>query len=107
MAETKTCKWMGKSGDGYKYYIYPIGTKLEEVPGNYIFAKESSPRKWSPVYIGQTSDLDERFDNHHKMPCINRNGATHIHAHRSSSDEKERRKEETDLIANYSPPCNG
>ena len=104
--QTQTIQWPGQSGSEYKYWIYPIGTGFKEVPGNYIFAKETRPNTWTPIYIGETGDLSERFDNHHKMPCIKRQGATHIHVHTSSANAAVRRTEETDLIIKWDPPCN-
>jgi len=102
----RRCTWKGQSGQTYLYGIHEIDTTHKSVPGNYIFAKETKPRTWEAVYIGQTDDLSERFDNHHKMPCIHRNGATHIHTHESSPDESVRQAEETDLIQYNHPICN-
>lgn len=103
---TRTIEWSGRSGRSYTYYIYPIGTPLKKVPGNYVFARETKPRRWTPIYVGETGDLSERFDNHHKMTCIKAKGATHIHAHASSAVAQERRSEERDIIGKWSPPCN-
>ena len=99
-------EWMGKSGTKYKYYIYNLDETHDAVPANYIFAKETSPDIYSAIYIGETGDISERFDYHHKMDCIKRNGATHIHTHKSSSSEKVRKTEETDLLALRKTPCN-
>lgn len=91
-------------------YVYPLprdwNLNFKAEAANYIFAKVSPQNYWQPIYIGQTSDLSERFDNHHAQPCISRNGATHIHAHTNSAGEQARRAEETDLIQDHSPPCN-
>ena len=103
---TETYNWEGLSGKSYKYYIHPI-CSFKAAPGNYIFASKSFSGEWIPIYIGQTSDLSERFDNHHKATCIIDHGATHIHVHVSSDDENVRREEEQDLIDLYQPPCNG
>ena len=103
---TQTVTWPGQSGKQYTYEVYRIGTNFNKVPGNYIFAKQTVTG-WIPIYIGETSDLSQRFDNHHAMPCIKRNGATHIHAHKSSSDANVRRAEESDLIKRWKPSCNG
>ena len=73
MAETPSINWEGQSGTKYLYFIYPIGTTFKEEAGNYIFALETKPNHWKPIYIGQTENLNERFDNHHKMPCIKKN----------------------------------
>jgi hypothetical protein len=107
MAEARTIHWPGYSGQKYLYYIYPIGEDFGEMPGNYIFAKETKPGHHTPIYAGETGDLSERFDNHHKMHCILRNGATHIHVHASSEDEEVRCAEEADIIAKWGPGCNG
>lgn len=96
----------GKSGKKYEYLMYPIGTSFKDIPGNYIFAKETAPGKWRPVYIGQTSSLQSRLADHEKEACAKRNGATHIHVHSSSSSETERKTEESDLIARFTPECN-
>ncbi len=104
MAET--IMWPGKSGKKYKYSIHPIETTFKDVPGNYIFAKKTSSGSWTPIYIGETESLKDRLANHEKMSCIQRHGGTHIHAHTSSSDVDVRRAEESDLLAQWDPPCN-
>ena len=105
MAE-ETINWVGKSGKKYRYWIYDIGTPMKQVPGNYVFARRSEPGRLVAVYIGQTGDLSERFEYHHKMPCIRENRASHICTHTSSADEAIRKAEEDDLIKNYDPVCN-
>ncbi len=102
-----THPWNGFSGRTYIYQVLPI-SKINELsgPGGYIFAKVFGGY-WVPIYVGQTSNLSERFDHHHAMPCIRRNGATHIHVRANFGGEDARRAEESDLIARYHPPCNG
>ena len=106
MSSEGNIKWPGASGSSYDYQIYKIGTEFKNVPGNYIFAKETSQSRWTPIYIGETSNLSERFDDHHKMPCIRRHGSTHIHVHTSSSNANVRRTEESDLLAAWNTTCN-
>lgn len=99
--------WKGDSGKEYKYWIYDLeDTTHDAVPANYIFAKKTKPSFYAPIYIGETEDISERFDNHHKMPCIFKNGATHLCTHTSSTEKKVRCAEEADLISNYNPVCN-
>lgn len=98
--------WEGQSGKSYGYWIAPIDASFKDVPGNYIFAKETKPNQWRAVYIGQAESLKERLSNHEKEPCARRNGATHIHNHTNSAGENARRAEETDLIRKWSPVCN-
>ena len=103
---TKSIEWTGKSGRNYTYWIYPLPPNFTAVAGNYIFAREVSPGRGQPIYIGQTSDLSERFDSHHKVACIRSNGATHIHVHRNDAGEAARKAEEADLVARWNPDCN-
>jgi len=98
--------WEGASGEKYKYWIYPIWTTFSAIPANYIFAKETKPQIHYPIYIGETGDISGRFDNHHKIDCIKRNGATHIHTHKSDGDKETRCEEESDLIQKLAPICN-
>lgn len=103
--QAATINWPGQSGQLYQYFIYLIGTEFNEVPGNYIFCKQSSPGNWTPIYIGQTGNLKERLPNHEKLPCVRRNGGTHVHVHESSPVESIRRAEEDDLIARWGQIC--
>ena len=105
MAE-RTIKWVGHSGKEYTYWVHDIGTTFNKSPANYVFAKETKPDVLLTIYVGETEDISERFDNHHKMPCILRNGATYISVHKGNDDKKVRCAEESDLIANYHPVCN-
>lgn len=107
MVEQETIQWEGQTGRRYRYWIYYIGTSFKKVPGNYIFAKQNVPLPdFSPIYIGETEDLSERFENHPKMPCIKRNGATHIHVHINRDGKTFRKAEEGDLIERWNSPCN-
>jgi hypothetical protein len=102
-----TVVWVGLSGATYTHWVYPLGTPLNAQPGNYCFARHLGQGRWEPLYFGQTGDLSERFDYHHKMGCAKRNGATHIHAHVNNGGEQARLREEADLVNRYRPTCNG
>jgi hypothetical protein len=106
MADAPTIDWKGRSGSTYHYWIYRFWPNLKASPGNYIFARQTQPGYWLPVYIGQSGNLAERFDQHHKIEAARRQGATHIHVHLNSGGEQARRDEEADLIAAWRPPCN-
>jgi hypothetical protein len=107
MSTEETIDWAGKSGAIYRYWIYPFWPTYYAKAGNYIFAKQTSPGYWLPIYIGETGDLSERFDNHHKLANAKRAGATHIHSHVNAGGAQARRDEESDLVARWNPPCNG
>lgn len=103
---TDTCKWTGASGTEYIYGIYPIkGTTWNDIPGNYIFARESKPHNWEAIYIGQTTSFKDRIPDHDELPHIQRNKGTHVHI-RIHYDSEARLAEEKDLLANHTTPCN-
>ena len=104
MAETILLK--GDSGKEYKYWIYDLDASHSAVPANYVFVKETKTNFYAPIYIGETEDISVRFDSHHKMSCILKNGATHLCTHKSSDEKEVRCAEESDLISNYDPVCN-
>lgn len=107
MTQAQQYPWKGESRRVYQYEIYSIWHEFPAVAGNYIYAKELVPGSgcWSPIYIGQTANLSERFDDHNKMQCILAH-STRIHVH-ENGDERLRLAEENDIIENYNPPCNG
>jgi len=107
MADALPIMWPGISGQEYKYLIYPIGTSFKPVAGNYIFAKETKPNTWTPIYVGETDNLQRRLTpDHEKMPCGKSYGGTHIHIHTSSDNEATRRSEEADISNKCNPRCN-
>ena len=98
--------WKDKSGTSHRFWIYPRGTKFNEpCPGIYIYARETSPHKWIPIYIGQTENVNVRLTNHEQQECVDQNGATHIHVS-IITDEKSRFTIEKDLIEQWKPVCN-
>ncbi|MBX3703938.1 MAG: hypothetical protein KF822_09210 [Steroidobacteraceae bacterium] len=98
--------WIGASGRKYRYAVYMVGTVFGPGPANFVFARETRPGLYAAVHIGHTGDLSEPFDNHLAMQCIRLNRATHIHVKLSTAPEEVRRAECSDLIAEWSPPCN-
>jgi hypothetical protein len=98
--------WKGKSGTTHRFWIYARGTKFNEpCPGIYIYARETFPHKWVPIYIGQTKNVNVRLANHEQRECVDQNGATHIHVS-IIPDEKSRFTFEKDLIERWKPVCN-
>jgi uncharacterized coiled-coil protein SlyX len=98
--------WKDKSGTSHRFWIYPRGTKFNEpCPGIYIYARETSPHKWVPIYIRQTENVNVRLTNHEQQECVDQNGATHIHVS-IITDEKSRSTLEKDLIEQWKPVCN-
>ena len=98
--------WKDKSSASHRFWIYPRGTKFNEpCPGIYIYARETSPHKWIPIYIGQTENVNVRLTNHEQRESVHQNGATHIHV-RIITREKTRLAIAKDLIEQWKPVCN-
>ena len=112
MAKLGTVDFTGKSGTTYTFTVYEIDTSFKKLGGVYFFTvreKKSGENGYThvkKVYVGQTGDLPTRFDNHHKMACIERENANCI-CILSEPNETNRLEIETDLVGNYNPVCNG
>jgi excinuclease UvrABC nuclease subunit len=108
MSNASTLDLTGSSGKKYKFYVYELGTSFKKVGGVYAITKRTSSQgsnSHSVIYIGKTDDLSERFDNHHKQDCVDKNGANRICV-RQVESEADRDSIEKDLIKNYQPKCN-
>ncbi len=110
MAKLTTVTFTGTSGATYGFEVYPWDTGFNAVGAIYLVTKRSrnSGGRFSHtrIYVGQTSDLSERFDNHHQASCFSGHGVNCICVYREDS-ERQRLQIEADLISNYRPPCNG
>ena len=100
----------GKSGRKYEFDVYSIDSDFPRVAAVYAVTKRTRKADGGlthhVIYFGQTGNLPERFDDHHKADCFARNGANCVCVHRDSN-EASRLKKEADLVAAYNPTCNG
>jgi hypothetical protein len=102
---SSTITLTGASRANYQFTLYTWPTPFSAVCAVYaIFAKRIDG--YHVLYIGQTGNCAERFEDHHKASCIRRNGVTHIGLLVENSEQR-RLAIELDLIRNYNPPCNG
>ena len=110
MAKIGTLTLTGASGTKYTFNVYPYDTEFKAIGAVYYISKRTEKTDGSgshaEIYIGETGDLSERFDNHHKEPCFKKHNANCISIHQESNEDK-RLKIEEDLIDAYNPPCNG
>lgn len=110
MAKLGTITLTGQSGTEYKFNIYNWGTNFDEIGAVYYISNrhEDNDDWWThtKIYIGQTGDLSDRFDNHHKAKCFEDHNANAISVHREGN-ENSRLFIEEDLIEALNPPCNG
>lgn len=101
MSNTAQINATGASGATYTFTIYPLNTSFTVVGGVYLILKQNTV-----LYVGQTGDLSERFDSHHKESCWRRHQADRM-AVIGVSTERERLQIEADLIKSHNPVCNG
>jgi predicted GIY-YIG superfamily endonuclease len=109
MSKRETIDWKGQSRTTYTFEIWPINTKFNDVECVYIYTKAAN-NIWQPIYVGQTSQLATRLQQHAEGDsdsdkCIQRSGATHVHVHQKRP-ESARLDEETDIRNNYQWSCN-
>ena len=110
MKKIGTLTLTGASGTKYAFDVYPYGTEFNAIGAVYYISKRTEKADGTgshdKIYIGETGDLSERFDNHHKEPCFKMHSANCISIHQESNENKRLIIEE-DLIDAYNPPCNG
>ncbi len=109
MARYGDITYTGQSGTIYQFEIHSWDAPFDEVGAVYIITRRTVKPEGGGthvrIYIGQTADLSERFDNHHKISCFEQHNANCICIH-VDDNENSRRTKEADLIAVYRPPCN-
>ncbi len=90
MTKLSTLTLAEASGREYTFNVYPFNTKFAEVAAVYAVTKryQRSDGVWAHDvdYVGQTGNLLERFDDHHKAGCFRRRGANCICIHRDDSE---------------------
>ena len=105
-----TLELTGASGRKCAFLVYPWGTEFKAVGSVYAVTRatpnQTGGETHSIIYVGQTADLSERFDAHHKAACFSKHSANRICVH-VEGVEQTRLAIEADLIASYKPPCNG
>jgi len=101
------CNWQGNSGTTYSFDIYSMFGDWNDVPGNYIFAKETSTGHWSALYTGEAGSFKTRLTpSHEEWDWAVKLGATHVHARVNHSGKSARLAVEKDLILSLRPPLN-
>ena len=109
MGKTGTQNWTGVSGKVYSFEVWTLDTSFNEVECVYIYTKLLN-NAWQAIYVGQTSQLATRLSQHangdaDSDKCIQRSGATHLHA-LQLKPESARLDVETDIRNNYKWSCN-
>lgn len=108
----KTLTLKGKSGKEYSFDLSSF-ENWDDVRdgfkghGLYLFSKRSTEGNHDLIYLGMATELETRFDNHHKKDCIIKHGANCFGLHQMNNSTKEGRKAaESDLLAARNFTCN-
>lgn len=103
--------WPTASGQRLSFQLDPIGASYLQRPGVYIFTRQAANGNWDALYVGETDDFNRRLTRelvfHHRWPCIQKAGATHICTlHVPGKDVTAREAVETDIRQATNPQCN-
>src|SRR6266404_4926680 len=86
MADLGSVTFEGQSGNQYAFRAYTFDHPLRRVGAVYTVLhsvpKPGGGYVMNPLYFGQTGDITERFEGHHRQQCFQRNAST---ASRSTS----------------------
>jgi len=104
MVRVDTVTSVGASGNRYSFDVYFWGQPFRPLGGVYVVLRRQMNGGYDVLYIGQTGDLSERFDQHHKQQCFDRNQRTHIGV-LLEYNEQRRLAIERDLLGAYRPTC--
>ena len=106
MTKKFTVKFIGASRKEYSFDFYDLSTDWYEVAGIYLVARyEQENNMVYPIYVGETDNLKNRFSNHHKQTCFNKNNAN-VLGWIEELNWQTRLSIETDLKDGLKPPCN-
>jgi len=99
----------GTSGNSYTFEVYSYDTEFKPLAAVYLITKRTPKTdgtgSHSFIYVGETDDLSDRFDGHHKEQCFINYGANCKCIHLEDS-KSVRLQIESDILGNYNFPCN-
>lgn len=109
MSKIGVASFKGQSGKMHEFNVYPLNTYFKAIGAVYAITIRKVTGKEGRheiLYVGQTTDLSERFDDHHKQDCFDRHRANCICIH-AEGHAQTRLAIEKDLCNYHAPICNG
>ena len=110
MASLGKAMFKSKSGNQYRFKVFPLDTRFRQISGIYMIAHRDrgnhAGHRHKILYVGNTEDFSQPFEKHRKAQDLMRLGANCICV-QSDKSEKSRLDKERDLIAAFSPAGNG
>ena len=109
MASLGKAMFKSKSGNEYRFKVFPLGTRFRKISGIYMIAYRGhdvrGAHRHKILYVGSTEDFSQPFEKHRKAQDLMRLGANCICV-QSDKSEESRLEKERDLIAAFSPAGN-
>jgi len=112
MTQVGSVTFTGKSGEHYRFDVWPVETRFKALAAVYFVTKRTyenaTYRRASheSIYIGQTASLADPLGTGAQLTCFTKHGANCICIHLHPSEER-RQAVEQDLLALHNPTCNG
>ena len=109
MASLGKVTFTSKTGDRYRFKVFPLQTRFRKIGGVYLITYRGhgaqGGHRHKILYVGKTEDFSLPFEKPDKVDNLVRLGANCICMHSDPSEES-RHKTEQALIAAFSPMCN-
>jgi hypothetical protein len=108
MTNEEYIDWLGKSGQTYRYWFImdPTAAGIKATAGNYAFVKQLPNGNFTPLYFGESEDVQSRIPGYDRWEVARRVGVTHVMGHTSPVGVVARLAEERDLIQQWHPLLN-
>jgi hypothetical protein len=110
MSALGQASFKSKSGNQYRFKVFSLSTRFRKMGGIYMIAYRAhgihGGHRHKVLYVGNTKDFSQSFEKHSKARLLMRLGANCICV-QSDDSAQSRREKEQDLIAAFSPACNG
>ena len=105
MRKLGTTNLTGKSGTEYTMNVYPGDVQFNDfIPGVYFIGRQDDDIT-TPVYLGETGNIDNTLRTHDKQACFDEHGYNRILFFRNASKEV-RDRVVADLLPVLEPACN-
>lgn len=110
MAKLGTLTLTGKSGQKYAFDVYSSDVTFnDDIACVYYVSKRTIKSDGNgdhtAIYVGETGDIADRFEGHHKQWCFDNHDYNAISIHTEANSNRRLAIEE-DLVAAINPPCN-
>ena len=98
------------NGSELTFQLHPVGTSFRQFAGIYLFLKPRNDGKWNVLYVGESSDINQRlntaFQSHQARACAVNKGLTHFGIMTTTGGQQGRISLETRLRHAIKLPCN-